>query len=59
MMKKAEVIAAMVEFARSEGETRSHQAYEMFRYDFGVEWSKTKPVIRPPEATAPVESKAE
>jgi hypothetical protein len=59
MMTKAEVIAAMVEFARSTRETRSHHAFEMFRYDFGVKWSETKPVIRPPEASEPVKSEAE
>lgn len=58
-MTKAEVIAAMVEFARSTGEARSHQAFEMFRFDFGVKWSETKPVIRPPEATEPAKSEAE
>lgn len=44
-----EVIAAMVEQARASGHTRAHQAFESFRWAFGVKWNETKPVIRPPQ----------
>ncbi len=44
-----EVIAAMVEQARAAGHTRAHAAFESFRWAFGVKWSETKPVIRPPD----------
>lgn len=45
-----EVAAEMVKAARDAGETRPHHAFELFRFDFGVEFAATKPTIRPPEA---------